>query len=164
MEIRIRNAKANEADQLTQLAMRSKAYWGYSDEFMEACREELAVTSHKINQHIFHFFVAECNGKIVGYYTVESLNNHTFELEALFVEPEFIGQGVGRKLINHAKQLAISFGAKTLLIQGDPNAKAFYLAAGGVQTGERESASIVGRYLPVFEISLKKHNNHSHDE
>ena len=150
MHIVLRKAQPEEADQLTQLAICSKAYWGYSDEFMTACREELAVTQDKLDNKTFHHFVAACNNNILGYYAIELLDNHTFELEALFVEPNFIGQGVGRKLMTHAKQLATSLGGKTLIIQGDPNAKSFYLAAGGVQTGERESASITGRYLPIF--------------
>lgn len=161
MEIFIRNAQANDADQLTQLAIRSKAYWGYSDEFMAACHEELTVSPDKINNKTFHHFVAESNNNILGYYALEFLDNYAFELEALFVEPNFIGQGVGRKLINHAKQLAMVLGGKTLLIQGDPNAKHFYLAAGGRQTGEKESASIARRYLPVFEIAL---NNYKHSQ
>ena len=33
----------DEADRLSDLAFRSKAHWGYSPEFMEACREELRV-------------------------------------------------------------------------------------------------------------------------
>ena len=41
-----------------------------------------------------------------------------------------------------------------MIIQGDPNAKNFYLKVGAKLIGERESASIPGRYLPVFIINL----------
>lgn len=41
-----------------------------------------------------------------------------------------------------------------MLIQSDPNAKSFYLKVGGQLIGERKSASILGRYLPVFKIDL----------
>ena len=44
--------------------------------------------------------------------------------------------------------------AGTLLIQGDPHAVKFYEAAGGRQTGVRESDGIPGRYLPVFEVEV----------
>ena len=48
----IRRAENIECDHLTDLAFRSKAYWGYSSEFMQACREELAVTPDKMaSQH-----------------------------------------------------------------------------------------------------------------
>ena len=64
-------------------------------------------------------------------------------------------KGWGRLLIEHAKRTAVDLGAEQLLIQGDPNAGAFYLAAGGVLTGSSESASIPGRFLPIFAIELR---------
>lgn len=42
-----------------------------------------------------------------------------------------------------------------MIIQDDPNAEAFYLAAGGVRTGDRESDSIPGRFLPLFVIDVR---------
>jgi predicted N-acetyltransferase YhbS len=75
-------------------------------------------------------------------------------MDALFVDPDHIGTGVGRTLMNHALQLLSQCGAAHLLIQGDPNATRFYLAAGGRQVGTRESASIPGRFLPMFEIDI----------
>ena len=43
MVIEIRDAVTNEAEHLSDIAMRSKAYWGYSDAFLEKCRDELSV-------------------------------------------------------------------------------------------------------------------------
>ena len=43
------------------------------------------------------------------------------------------------------------------MIQGDPNAEGFYLRCGAVRIGERESASIPRRMLPLFEIRLGDH-------
>ena len=138
--------------------MRSKAYWGYSAEFMEACREELSVSPEKMESSRFHYAVAERQGEIVGYYALERLSAVTFELEALFVEPAHIGSGVGRALVTHAKGYAAAADGRVLIIQGDPNAANFYQAAGGVLTGKRESASIPGRFLPIFEIDLISDN------
>ena len=50
-------------------------------------------------------------------------------------------------------------GSKVMIIQGDPNAQNFYLKVGGKLIGEKESASIPGRYLPVFIINLTKIDN-----
>ncbi len=44
----IRDARPGEAGELSGLAFRSKAHWGYSTAFMEACRSELAVTVAQI--------------------------------------------------------------------------------------------------------------------
>ncbi len=150
----IRPAREREALVLGELAFRSKAYWGYSPEFMEACREELEVAQGDIAEPDSVFRLAECEGAIAGYYALVRLAAHDYELDALFVEPEWIGRGIGRALIEHAKVSARDLGAGSLLIQGDPNAASFYRAAGAVQVGERESDSIPGRMLPEFRIPL----------
>ena len=150
----IRAAAAHEAAEISSLAIRSKAYWGYTKEFMETCREELTVTSDEIDSPSLHYVVAECGAKIVGFYGIEHLADSEYELEALFVEPEHIGTGIGRSLMNHAKKTAKEMGGRTLVIQGDPNAEKFYRAAGGELISKRESYSIPGRFLPVFAIDL----------
>jgi len=150
----IRKANPREADVLTGLAIRSKAYWGYPQSFMDACRNELTVAEKSLSSADIHYYVAEGDSGLRGYYAIEKLDGREFELEALFVEPEFIGTGVGRALIDHAKTLVRRLGGNTLIIQGDPNAEKFYRAAGGKSIGTRESASIPGRSLPLFTIDL----------
>lgn len=150
----IRKAKPQEAKSLSELAMRSKAYWGYSGEFMEACRDELTVTSESIESNDLYYVVAEREAKLLGYYAVSKCNETECELEALFVEPVDIGTGVGKALMDHAKRTAVTLGGKVLIVQGDPNAEKFYRAAGGKLIGARESCSIPGRNLPLFEIEL----------
>ena len=144
----------SEATLLSDLAMRSKAYWGYSNEFMEKCRDELSVQAFDIENRNFQYLVGELNNEIVGFYALERLSQLELELEALFVEPKEIGAGIGGALIRHAKKRAAGLGGQVLKIQGDPHAEKFYRAAGGVLTGTQESASIGGRYLPMFEINL----------
>ena len=149
---KIRRAQSHEGELLSNIAFRSKAYWGYSTEFMEACRDELTYISEDLRPGLF--FVI-CDDAIpVGFYGLSKVSESVFELEALFVEPDRIGQGFGRQLIEHAKVTAKHFGAKELLIQGDPNASAFYRKAGVQRVGERESDSIPGRFLPVFSVQL----------
>lgn len=151
----IRSAATTEAGLLSALAMRSKAYWGYSSEFLEACRAELSYSPDQIESSKLMFTVAEVAGAVTGFYALEQLSPTEFELEALFVDPNHIGKGVGLALIEHAKSTAAKLGGKSLIIQGDPNAASFYQAAGGVHTGQRESGSIAGRLLPVFTVQLE---------
>lgn len=150
----IRDVELHEASYLGELAIRSKAYWGYSAEFMAACRNELLVSLDKLKSSKFHYMAAERRGEIIGFYALEHVSESEFELEALFVKPKYIGSGIGKALITHAKKYAAAIGGGTLIIQGDPNVEKFYLAAGGKLTGKRESASIPGRFLPIFSISL----------
>ncbi len=136
--------------------MCSKAYWGYSPEFMESCREELKVSSAKISSPSYFYTIAEKDGGIVGFCALERLSAIKFELEALFVDPDHIGSGVGRQLMTHAKNQALALGGNSLSIGADPNAEKFYRAAGGIVTGKHESQSIPGRYLPTLKIDLTK--------
>ena len=139
---------------LSELAMRSKAHWGYSPAFMDACRAELTYSAAEIGDARRRFAVAERSGTPVGFYALGKASMGSVELEALFVEPGHIRTGVGRALLRHAGAAAVSQGARVLVIQGDPHAAAFYEAAGAVRIGERESTSIPGRLLPLYSLSL----------
>lgn len=155
LEPKIRAARRSEASVISSLALRSKAHWGYSNEFLQSCREELSYSATQIESEAYEFRVCEVEGRVAGFYALELLGARKAELEALFVEPEWIGRGIGRMLIEHAKKRAVDLGVAQLVIQGDPNAVNFYEAAGGVRSGQRESASIPGRFLPLFTILLQ---------
>ena len=131
----IRNAVSNDAKYLSSLAVRSKAHWGYSAEFMEACVEELSVSRATIENSDFHYVVAVFNEGIIGFYSLEGLYGAALAFRALFVAPCHIGTGGGKFLIESAKSHAANLGACKLNVHGDPNAEKFYRAAGGVPTG-----------------------------
>ena len=152
--IRLREAGPGDAEVLSSLAFRSKASWGYDVEFMKRCRDELSYSAETIESPRFRFRVAELEGQIVAFYALELLGDGQAELEALFVRPDHIGKGLGRVLIDAACSEASLLGVACVTIQGDPNADEFYLAVGAVQAGYRESASIPGRYLPVYKLHL----------
>lgn len=151
----IRDARPQESAALSDLSMRSKAHWGYPVDFMEACREELTVTAEDLGDADRYYRVAEVDGQLAGFYGIARLPGGDFELEALFVEPAHIGTGIGRQILADACELAASRGGGSMIIQGDPNAEAFYLAAGGVRMGSRPSESIPGRELPLFRLALR---------
>jgi GNAT superfamily N-acetyltransferase len=153
-QAKIRRALQGEAGAISSLAIRSKAHWGYSSEFLDACREELSYSEAQVASTAYEFWVCDDARKIIGFYALELMGPEEAELEALFVEPNMIGRGFGQALIEHAKDRAATLGIRQITIQGDPNAVSFYEAAGGVRDGQRESASIPGRFLPIFRIAL----------
>jgi N-acetylglutamate synthase-like GNAT family acetyltransferase len=152
---KIRRAAPGEAAFLSALALRSKAHWGYSRDFIKSCEDELTYQPGQIRSHKFDFVVVENELEIMGFYAIECVSKTGYELEALFVDPKYIGKGCGRRLIQHALENIATKGGERLLIQGDPNAEQFYRAAGGRQIGSRESGSIPGRVLPLFEIPVQ---------
>lgn len=152
----VREADPHEAGFLSALALRSKAHWGYSPDFLDACRNELTVDESRIGSENYWCFVAVENSSVVGFYALARMSSGVYELDALFVEAAHIGTGVGRLLIQHALEILSKRGGARLIIQGDPNATEFYRAAGARQIGHRESGSIPGRYLPLFALEIDR--------
>ncbi len=152
-KLQIRQALPSEVEHLSGLAFRSKSYWGYSDQFMQACLEELTIDEPYIENN--PTFVIEAARNAVGFYSLEHISAAEVELSLLFVEPDFIGKGYGRKLMMHAQKEARHLGYNKMIIQGDPNAERFYRSAGGLLVGTRKSESIPNRELPIFCINLR---------
>lgn len=148
----LRAAGPGDGPILSALAMRSKGVWGYSREFLEACRDELTYDDAYIRTHTV--YVLESDGRVAGFYTRERQARYDVEPGGLFVEPEDTRRGYGRALMEHAMRQAEILGAKRLLIHGDPHAEKFYIAMGARAVGEVPSASIPGRTLPLFHLDL----------
>jgi GNAT superfamily N-acetyltransferase len=150
----IRAAVPAEAPLLTEIAMRSKAHWGYSAEFLERCRPVLTVTAEAIC--LRSVFVATAGTVLLGFYAIADAGDD-WELDLLFVEPQWIGTGAGALLLRHALAGAAAKGRRRLVVESDPQAEPFYLRFGGVRVGERESTVEAGRMLPVlaFDVGLE---------
>lgn len=76
------------------------------------------------------------------------------DLEALFVDPPAIGQGVGRALFHAAGARARRWGARRLTVLADPNAATFYERLGARWLRNAPSDAIPGRSLPLYEYDL----------
>jgi GNAT superfamily N-acetyltransferase len=152
MSVLIRSARPAEARVLSDLALRSKAYWGYDGEFIEACRNELTVSADKIASR--RATVADKDGSIVGFTTLEG-DPPEGVLGMMFVDPHVIGEGVGRLLFEHSVAAGRELGFIQLTIDADPNAEPFYRAMGAVRIGSVPSGSIPGRVLPQMVVTLK---------
>lgn len=150
--VTIRDATEDEAESLTELAMRSKAHWGYDDRFMAMCRMELTVSPKKLRADSFVFRVAVREERLVGFHALEWIEGNAASLEALFVEPDCIGAGHGRRLVSDAIRIARARGVGEILIEGDPHADGFYRGVGAARIGRRPSGSIPGRWLPLYRL------------
>jgi len=142
----IRRARPNEAAALSDLALRSKAHWGYDDAFMDACRAELSVSPEDIERHIVVVALVGC--EIAGFYSLEPDSDGGGEVDALFVQPDFIGRGIGRRLFADLCRRAEVAGCHAIFLESDPFARGFYERMGCAIIGEAPSGSIPGRLLP----------------
>jgi GNAT superfamily N-acetyltransferase len=150
-EIRLRPARPPEADLLSELALRSKGYWDYDQVFLDSCRAELTIRPGEVPGRCI--VVAEAAGQILGFYSVDG-HPPVGELGNMWVEPEWIGTGVGRRLWQHAMTTAQKAGFIALRIGSDPGAEGFYRAMGAQRIGTTPSASIPGRMLPLLQIQV----------
>ncbi|WP_327336862.1 GNAT family N-acetyltransferase [Streptomyces sp. NBC_01324] len=152
--MKVRLAHPYEAAELTELALRSKAYWGYDAEFLAACRAELTMAPDGIGPR--RTAVAEEDGRVLGFTTLEEAPP-TGVLGMMFAEPDAVGRGVGRLLFGHVVTEARRLGFARFTIDADPNAEPFYRAMGAVRIGATPSGSIPGRELPLLEFTLTSH-------
>jgi GNAT superfamily N-acetyltransferase len=151
VDIEFRTARAGEAALISDLAMRSKAHWGYSADFLDAVRLELTYSPQVCSSG--SLVVAERSGRILGFYRlVEGVPESC--LDSLFVDPSAIGTGVGRALLERALLAAQAVGARTVTLEADPHAEPFYAKFGAVRIGEVPSESIPGRLLPRLRFDL----------
>ena len=152
----IRAARPDEAAQLSALALRSKAHWGYDAAFMAAAREELTLAADRIVERRTQVAVSrepDTDGQLLGFGTIEG-EPPAGELGMLFVDPPAIGTGVGGALFTYLTALALDLGFHRLTIAADPNAEPFYLARGAVRIGGVPSAAAPGRVLPLLAVAL----------
>lgn len=94
------------------------------------------------------------NGAPVAFYTVQEQQGNAW-LENLWVLPEWMGRGIGKRLFLHAVDMARQRGYTLLQLEADPNAVGFYEKMGMRRVGERQS-EIEGqpRILPIMEMAL----------
>ncbi|XWN34217.1 MAG: GNAT family N-acetyltransferase [Devosia sp.] len=149
--IALRPPHPKELDVINGLIMRSKAYWGYDTAFMEACRAELTLTEDRL---VGADMMLAVDGEAPLGIAAVSVDGETGELEKLFVAPEAMGRGVGRKLMDWARAKAGEAGATALFIDADPGAEPFYQRMGAMRVGEAPSGSIAGRMLPRLRLPL----------
>ena len=129
--VRIRPAAPRDQGALGALKLRASLAWGDHLEALESMPDARTVPA----EHLPFVFLAEDDGRILGFATVLAGPGSRAELEDLFVEPELWRRGVGRQLIQEAERRARALGASSLhLIAG--RARAFYAACGFEVIGE----------------------------
>lgn len=154
----ITSASPDQNQVLTEIAMASKAHWGYDDKFMSQCEAELTISEAFILNPAHQVSVASCpkTHSVIGFSAIVPTSNGdmTAELEALFISPSHIGTGLGSMLFRHCCGLAREAGYKKLYIQSDPYAEAFYQKMGAVTVATKASQSIPNRTLPLMLFDL----------
>jgi len=146
----IRDALPEEAGQLSLIAQRAKAHWGYAPEQINLWRGSfLTVTADYIAAHQVWVAVAGSD-RPVGFAALEHHEDGVV-LEHLWVLPGYMGRGIGAGLMARAANEAPAF-----TFTSDPHADAFYYKLGARKVGEVYSAR---QGIILTRFVFRKHGN-----
>lgn len=147
----ISKATIEDAEILTNITKKSKAYWGYSKMQIEAWSSQLTINKTYIETNKVYKLVI--NDLIVGYYSYIILEENVVQLDNLFLLPEYIGTGLGTFLMNDFLDRCIVLKFQKITLDADPNAENFYKKYGFKIVGQIET-SIKDRFMPIMELNL----------
>ena len=143
--VHIRPLGPDEEERLREVARDSKASWGYGDKRVRVWAGSLDYAGKDVH-------VAAADGAIVGYATLV-VEGDLAELDELWVDPAWMGRGVGAELFRFIAARAAALGASRLEWESDPNAVGFYERMGARYLRD-SPPSEWGRILPVMGIDL----------
>jgi GNAT superfamily N-acetyltransferase len=151
--VNIRSANVAEYNILTDIAIKSEAYWGYDSNYMNMFKSIYSVSEEFINNNIT--VVIEENNSIVGFYGIISKSGDG-RLEYFFIEPKYIGKGYGKLLWGYLIRDCKHLGIKEISLVTSPQAKNFYIKMGAIPCGEVESFLEKGRIIPQLIYMIEK--------
>jgi ribosomal protein S18 acetylase RimI-like enzyme len=144
----IRAARTEEREALEALQLRSSVHQPLYREQLEAHPDAIELPAEQIAAG--HVRVAERDGELLGFLVLLERDGDGCELDGLFVEPERMRGGVGRRLVDEAARMARERGAARIDVVANPQAVAFYEAVGFTTVGEAPT-----RFGPAPRMSLR---------
>ena len=143
----IRVARPSERDALERLQLRSSMHQPMYRAQLAAHADAIHLPAEQIAAGLVR--VAEQAGAVVGFAVLLERRGDACELDGLFVEPERMRSGVGRRLVEDAKRIAHRHGARRIEVVANPQAVPFYEAVGFVPVGEAKT-----RFGPAPRMSV----------
>ncbi len=150
MDISIRPARPQEGDRLREIAVAAKAHWGYDEDWVRGWAAQGDFSQEALAAR--PVLVADLGGRAIGFATLIAQGD-VCVLDDLWIDPDWIGRGIGTRLFEACAERARDLGARRLEWEAEPNAVGFYQRMGGRYL--RESAPTeIGRTIPVMGLEL----------
>ena len=149
--VTIRRAARDEQNLLRAIAIRSRAHWNYDAALFRAWADRLEFVSDEWLE--FESYVAEVGGQPVGWGALKQPVDGLCVLEELWIEPEWMGRGIGAQLFRFIAARARDLGGTTMEWASEPGAVGFYEKLGGRHIRDDVSRSF-GHSLPVLSLDL----------
>jgi len=150
VSVAIRVGSPHEGARLKEIAIASKGHWGYGPDRVRRWADEGDFAPARLRQ--LTVLVAEVESRAIGWSSLES-KGETCWLGDLWIEPDWIGKGIGRALFLRSAEHARALGAKWLEWEAEPNALGFYEKMGGRYLREAEPSSW-GRRNAIMGVEL----------
>jgi GNAT superfamily N-acetyltransferase len=145
--VRIRKALAGDDERLREIAAAAKAYWGYDPELVASWARSISFSAP-----LQETYVAEAENDPVAWAAVEPKEDVIW-LADMWVEPAWIGKGVGTLLFRHCAVRARELGGTSMEWEAEPNSVGFYEKVGARYLRDGEPGEW-GRVLPVMGVAL----------
>jgi GNAT superfamily N-acetyltransferase len=144
--IRIIHARERSLAEINELIARSKAHWSWPQGYLEMALPLHTITPEYLQSNL-SFEVLDTHNKLIAFVSIV-VGSARVVLDNLWVTPELIGKGIGRRACEHVFRLARQREWTELWVTPDPPAERFYVKAGFSDTGERVPSRVPGG--PIF--------------
>jgi GNAT superfamily N-acetyltransferase len=148
--IRIREGTEADFERLRAIAVEAKAHWGYDRALVEEWAQGGDFEPESLRRRLL--YVAEEDGRPIAWAALIPRGEVGW-LDDLWVDPAWIGRGLGRALFEHVATEARQRGARRLEWEAEPNAQGFYRHMGAVYRRDSEETEW-GRVLEVLGVEL----------
>ena len=118
--VTVRAAQPADHERLRELTFESKAHWGYDRDVIRGWADGLAFEDEEER------WVAEAGGEIVAWAGLVPPEGGIAVLDDLWVDPAWMGRGLGGRLFRLAAGRARELGAERLEWGAEENALGFY--------------------------------------
>jgi len=143
---RLRPAAPDDFERVRELTLESKAHWGYDRDFVRRWADGLGFENGEER------WVAEVGGEIVAWAGLVPPADGVAVLDDLWVDPAWMGRGLGARLFRLSIDRARELGAERLEWGAEPNAVGFYEKLGGRRL--RDHVTEWGRTAPWMGLDL----------
>jgi len=149
--MRCRRAEPRDVDRLREITVAAKAHWGHDLAWVEswvAAGDFPGVAVARGEARL-----VEVDAVVAGWSALQERGDVGW-LADLWVDPPYMGRGVGRTLFLDAALRARAAGARSLEWEADLDAVGFYERMGGRHIRDSDVTEL-GRILPIMALELE---------
>ena len=136
---------------MREIATAAKAHWGYDEDWVRGWAAQGDFSPEALAAK--PVLVAELGGHALGFASLIP-QGEVCVLDDLWIEPDWIGRGIGTRLFEACAERARDLGATRMEWEAEPNAVGFYEKLGGRYLRD-SPPTVLNRVIPVMGLDLQ---------